>query len=63
MYHAPQFPGSAPEPDRDEARLLGAIVMTDQVTYVIKMIGPDKTITKIRPDFDAILKTIKVEEK
>jgi hypothetical protein len=60
-YHPAQFPGRAPEPDRDDARLLGAIVVTDQVTYVIKMVGPDKTMTKISPDFDALLATIKVE--
>ncbi len=34
-----------------------------QVSYVIKMVGPDKTMTKIRPDFDELLTTIKVEEK
>ena len=59
-YHPAQFPGRS-EPDRDDARLLGAIVVTDQVTYVIKMVGPDKTMSKIRPDFDALLATIKVE--
>ncbi len=37
--------------------------MTDRVSYVIKMIGPDKTMVKIREDFDNLLKTIKVEEK
>ena len=60
-YHPAQFPGLAPEPDRDDARLLGAIVVTDQVTYVIRMVGPNKTMTKISPDFDALLATIKVE--
>ena len=60
-YHPAQFPGRS-EPDRDDARLLGAIVVTDQVTYVIKMVGPEKTMTKIRPEFDALLATMKVEE-
>jgi hypothetical protein len=60
-YHPAQFPGRAPDPDRDDARLLGAIVVTDQVTYVIKMVGPNKTMSKISPDFDALLATINVE--
>ena len=37
--------------------------MTDEASYVIRMVGPNKTMTKIRPDFDELLKTIKVEEK
>ncbi len=59
-YYPARFPGRS-EPDRDDARLLGAIVVTDQATYVIKMVGPDKTMTKIRPDFDELLTSIKVE--
>jgi hypothetical protein len=61
-YHPAQFPGRS-EPDRDDARLLGAIVVTDEVTYVIKMVGPNKTMTKIRPEFDELLTTITVESK
>jgi hypothetical protein len=61
-YHPSQFPGRAPEPERERARLLGGIVVTDKVTYVIKMVGPDKTMTKISPDFDALLATAKVDE-
>ncbi len=30
--------------------------MTDKASYVIKMIGPDKTMNKIRPEFDELLK-------
>jgi hypothetical protein len=62
-YHPAQFPGRPAEPDRDDARLLGAIVVTDEVTYVIKMIGPNKTMTKIRPEFDELLGSIAVEAK
>jgi hypothetical protein len=61
-YHPSQFPGIAPEPERDAARLLGGIVVTDKVTYVIKMVGPDKTMIKIRPDFDALLATAMVKD-
>lgn len=58
-YHPAQF-GGRPEPVRKNARLLGAIIMTDDVGYFIRMVGPDKTMSKIRPDFDEMLKSIKV---
>jgi hypothetical protein len=61
-YHPSQFPGLPAEPERDDARLLGAIVVTDRITYVAKMVGPDKTMAKIRPDFDALLSTMNVEK-
>jgi hypothetical protein len=61
-YFPAQF-GGRPEPDRPDARLLGAIVMTDQTTYVIKFVGPNKTMTKLRPEFDELLSSIEVGEK
>jgi hypothetical protein len=61
-YFPAQFAGKA-EPDRADARLLGAIVAGDGVSYYIRMVGPDKTMTKIRSDFDAMLATIKLEDK
>jgi hypothetical protein len=61
-YFPAQF-GGRPEPDRPDARLLGAIVLTDQAAYVIKLVGPNKTLTKLRPDFDELLTTIEVGDK
>jgi hypothetical protein len=61
-YHPAQF-GARREPDRPDARLLGAIVVTDDVSYFIRMIGPDKTMKKLRSDFDDLLGTITVEGK
>ena len=55
-YYPAQF-GGRPEPDRADARLLGAIVAGDEVSYYIRMVGPDKTMNKIRADFDAMLAT------
>jgi hypothetical protein len=60
-YIPPQF--GRPEPERPDARLLGAIVVTDKATYVIKLVGPNKTLTKLRPDFDEMLTTMEVAEK
>jgi hypothetical protein len=60
-YYPAQF-GAAKEPDRPDARLLGAIVMGDDTGYYIRMVGPDKTMKKLRADFDDMLKTIKLEK-
>jgi hypothetical protein len=60
-YVPPNF--GRPEPERPDARLLGAIVVTEKTTYVIKLVGPNKTLTKLRPDFDEMLTTMEVGEK
>jgi hypothetical protein len=60
-YHPPQL--VRPEPDRPDARLLAAIVSTESISYYLRMVGPNKTMTKLRPEFDALLKTITVEDK
>ncbi len=62
-YHPARFPGRPVDPDRPNARLLGAIIMGDGASYYIRMIGPDKTMTKLRPVFDELLTTVQVEEK
>ncbi len=62
-HYYPAQRGPVKEPDRAGARLLGAIVMGDGVGYYIRMIGPDKTMKKLRDDFDAMLKTIDLEGK
>ncbi len=59
-YHPPQFPGQAPQPVRKDARMLAAIVMGDDASFYIRMIGPDKTMTKLRPEFDEMLRTIQL---
>jgi hypothetical protein len=61
-YHPAQFPGRPAEPVRKNARLLGAIVNGSETGFYIRMVGPDKTMTKLRPEFDEMLKTIKVVE-
>jgi hypothetical protein len=61
-YYPAQF-GAVREPDRPDARLLGAIIMTDEASYYIRMVGPNRTMTKLRPDFDELLSTIRVESQ
>jgi hypothetical protein len=62
-YKPSPIPGVAPEPERDNARLLGAIVVTDRFGYFLKMVGPDKTMNSIRKAFDELLSSISVDEK
>jgi hypothetical protein len=62
-YKPSAMPGMAPEPERDNARLLGAIVVTENFGYFLKMVGPDKTMILSRPAFDELLSSIEVAEK
>jgi hypothetical protein len=62
-YKPTAFPGVAPEPERENARLMGAIVVTEKVGYFLKMVGPDKTMNSIRPAFDELVSTLEVAEK
>jgi hypothetical protein len=60
-YYPAQF-GGTPDPDRADARLFGAIVAGDDASYYVRMVGPDKTMNKIRADFDAMLATLKLDK-
>jgi hypothetical protein len=62
-YKPSAIPGVAPEPERDNARLFGAIVVTDRVGYFLKMVGPDKTMRSVKQEFDEIISSIEVEDK
>jgi hypothetical protein len=62
-YTPSRFPGRAPEPERDNARLFGAIVITDRVGYFFKMVGPDKTMTANRAIFDELISSIEIDQK
>jgi hypothetical protein len=61
-YHPAQF-GARPEPERPNARLFGAIVTGADASYYIRMVGPDKTMNKLRSDFDGLLATIELQAK
>jgi hypothetical protein len=59
-YYPSRFPGGPVEPDRPGARLLGAILLTDDAGYFIRMVGPDKTMKKLSLDFDAMVKSLEI---
>jgi hypothetical protein len=60
-YYPASF-GGRKEPDRPGARLLGVIVTGEKYSYYMRMVGPDKTMKKLKDDFDEMVKTIKLEE-
>ena len=61
-YVAAVTPGSPERHDRPGFRLLGAIVQSPDTGYYFKMVGPDKTMTAAKPAFDAMIKSISIEE-
>jgi hypothetical protein len=61
-YVAPKFPGSPELNDKPNYRFLGAMIQTEKTAYVLRMVGPDKTMTAARPGFDALLASIMVEK-
>jgi hypothetical protein len=59
-YYPATFPGQKKEPDRENHRLLGGIVIGDDASYFLRLVGPEKTVSEARPDFDKMLASIKV---
>ena len=43
-------------------RLLGAIVMTPDTGYFLKLTGPDKTVASTTKDFDAMIESMTVDQ-
>lgn len=58
-YYPSNFPGQKPEPDREDYRLLGGIVLTDDASFFIRMVGPEKTMSGAKASFDKLLASIK----
>lgn len=59
-HYTPARFGGRPEPDRPDARLLGAIVQGEKTGYFFRMVGPDKTMKKIRPAFDELIASMTI---
>lgn len=60
-YVAAVRPGSSEKLDKPDYRLLGAIVVTPDVAYFLKMVGPEKTMTAAKPAFDELIRSISVD--
>lgn len=61
-YTPMTFPGQEKQASRDNYRLLGAIVITPETGYFLRMVGPEKTVAAARDDFNALIKTLKVQD-
>jgi hypothetical protein len=62
-YLPPSFPGQAQAPEIEKARLLGAIVITEQTGYFLRLVGPEKTVSAAKASFDKMLSTMSVAGK
>jgi len=62
-YFPTTFPGQPKQRDRENHRLLGAIVSTDETAYFLRLVGPDKTVAGVKSDFDKLIGTLKVDKK
>jgi hypothetical protein len=61
-YYPANF-GGPQQPDQPNTRLLGAIVLTDDTSYFVRFIGPEKTISDAKADFDKLIASMKAEGK
>ena len=62
-WFPPPFPGLPRQPDVPGARFLGAIVLTGDTGYYIRLVGPEKTVDSSRADYDKLITSIKVAGK
>ena len=60
-YKPGAIPGMPAEPERENARMLVAIVATPRVGYFLKMVGPDKTMNALKPAFEALIASLEVK--
>ena len=61
-YVAPKAPGSTEKFDKPNFRFFGAIVETDDGTYYLRAVGPDKTMKAAAEDFDKMLESIEAKK-
>lgn len=61
-FVAPVFPGSPDTENKAGYRLMGAIVVTPQVSYFLKIVGPEATMKSSAKDFDALISSMKIVE-
>jgi hypothetical protein len=61
-YVAAIMPGQPGRHDKPGYRLLGAIVITPETGYFLKLTGPEKTIADASKDFDALIESMKVDK-
>jgi hypothetical protein len=60
-HYTPANFGGPKQPDKPNARLLGAIVITSSNGYFLRFIGSDKTVTASKADFDKMVGSMKAD--
>jgi len=61
-YVAPLMPGSRESVDKPNFKLVGAIVVTPDVSYFLKAVGPEATMKAAAKDFDALIASMKLAD-
>ena len=61
-YVAAVSPGSRETLDKSNFKLVGAIVVTPEVSYFLKAVGPDATMKAAAKDFDALIASMKLAD-
>ena len=61
-YAGMTMPGQTRQETKTKTRLLGAIVMTADTGYFLKLTGPDKTVAGVSQEFDALIKSMMVDQ-
>jgi hypothetical protein len=61
-HYTPTNFGGPKQPDQPNARLLGAIVLTDNASYFLRLIGSEKTVTESKADFDKLIASMKADK-
>ena len=59
-FVAPVTPGSSETLDKPGFKLLGAIVVTPEAGYFLKMIGPEKTMAEASKGFDELIASMTI---
>jgi hypothetical protein len=62
-WYPPAFPGQPRQADVAGARFLGAIVLTGETGFYIRLVGPEKTVESARADYNKLVSSIKVAGK
>jgi hypothetical protein len=61
-YVAPIAPGNPETVDKPGFMLVGAIVETPEISYFLKVTGPEKTMKAAKADFDALIASMNLEK-
>ena len=61
-YVAPLMPGSRETVDKPNYKLVGAIVVTPEISYFLKVVGPEATMKAAAKDFDALIASMKLAD-